>query len=133
MWTSRQAAARLPGERERSEPGSSDPLAECAAARGAFLVEQHRDRSGSHFALRDEEQARAPAAAEVGAVVAVEEGDVAVELRPRRGGFLGVTDRRGAGLVLDEVAPVVRGVFEHRVGLQPALLQTERGAVELLE
>ena len=38
------------------------------------------------------------------AVVAVEEGDVAVKLRARRCRLLRVVDGRGAGLVLDEVA-----------------------------
>src|SRR5712671_4963263 len=36
MWTSRQAVARLPGERERSQPGRSDRLAECAIPGATF-------------------------------------------------------------------------------------------------
>src|SRR2546428_1265039 len=76
-----------------------------------LFLEQLGDRAAARLALGDEEQPRSPAVSEVRAVVPPEAGVIAVQLDAGRRGLLGVVDRRGAGLVLDEVAAVVAPVL----------------------
>jgi hypothetical protein len=94
--------------------GAGGVLAGC---REALLLEQLLDRVATRFTLREEEQPRPPAVAEVRPVIPSEERLVAVQLGPRRGGLLCIVVSRaarfcGGRLVGIELADLLLGPGE---------------------